>query len=57
MRDNFIFPHKFSIGLESFAESIETMLLNEHVGHLLLVTQDSDLFEKNRDQHLENTSL
>ena len=53
MRDNFIFPQKFSIGLESFAESIETMLSNEHVGHLLV--QVSDQFE-NRDQHLEKKS-
>ena len=65
MRDNFIFPQKFSIGLESFAESIETMLLNEHVGRLLVQVSDqfenSDRFEYsarfgNSDQHVENKS-
>jgi NADPH-dependent curcumin reductase CurA len=65
MRDNFIFPQKFSIGLENFAESIETMLLNEHVGRLLVQVSDqfenSDRFEYSArfgdsDQHVENKS-
>jgi hypothetical protein len=48
IRDNFIFPQKFRIGLESFAECIEILMLNEHVGRLLV--QVSDQFE-NIDQH------
>jgi len=41
MRDNFIFPQKFSIGLESFAECIDMLLmLNERVGRLLVQVSD-----------------
>jgi len=50
MRDNIIFPELICYGLETFAVSIEKIVLDQHCGRLLV--QVSDQFE-NTDAHAE----